>query len=67
MAIDHELVRGGKVDVFRLLWTRLELDGKDAHERCRGFAQEAAHIADRREELQKQLESLTEAIKHLIG
>jgi len=67
MAIDYELVRGGKIDVVRLLWTKLELDGKDAHERCKDFAQEAAQIADRREELQKKLERLTEAIKHLIG
>jgi len=67
MAIDYELVRGGEVDVFHLLWTKLELDGKDAHEKCRGYAQEAAQIADRREELEKKLERLAEAIKHLIG
>ena len=65
MAIDYKLVRGGKVDIFGLLWTRLELDGKDAHERCKDFAREAAHIADRREELQKKLERLNKAIKHL--
>jgi len=67
MAIDYELVRGGEVDVFHLLWTKLELDGKDAHNKCRDYAQEAAQIADRREELEKKLERLTEAIKHLIG
>lgn len=67
MAIDYELVRGGEVDVFHLLWTKLELDGKDAHEKCRDYAQEAAQIADRREELEKKLERLAEAIKHLIG
>lgn len=67
MAIDYELVRGGEVDVFHLLWTKLELDGKDTHEKCRDYAQEAAQIADRREELEKKLERLAEAIKHLIG
>lgn len=67
MAIDYELVRGGEVDVFHLLWTKLELDGKDAREKCRDYAQEAAQIADRREELEKKLERLAEAIKHLIG
>ena len=67
MAIDYELVRGGEVDVFHLLWIKLELDGKDAHNKCRDYAQEAAQIADRREELEKKLERLAEAIKHLIG
>ena len=65
MAIDYELVRGGKVDVFGLLWDKLRLDGNDAHKRCEDFAREAAHIADRREELQKKLERLIEAMKHL--
>ncbi|KAF5355093.1 hypothetical protein D9756_005579 [Leucocoprinus leucothites] len=67
MAIDYELVRGGEIDVFQLLWTKLELDGQDARQMCEEYAQEAAQVADRREELEKKLERLTEATKRLIG
>ncbi|KAJ3560537.1 hypothetical protein NP233_g10774 [Leucocoprinus birnbaumii] len=48
MAIDYELIRGGEVDVFQLLWTKLELDGPDAHQMCDEYAQEPAHVADKR-------------------
>jgi hypothetical protein len=67
MAIDYELVRGGELDVFQLLWTKLELDGPDARQMCDDYAKEAAQVADRREELEKKLERLTEATKRLIG
>lgn len=67
MAVDYELVRGAELDVFQLLWTKLELDGPGAREMCGEYAQEASQVADRREELEKKLERLSEATRRLIG
>jgi hypothetical protein len=67
MAIDYELVRGSEEDVFQLLWTKLELDGSDAHQMCIDYAQEAAQVADRREELENKLERLALATRRLIN
>ncbi|XP_006461470.1 hypothetical protein AGABI2DRAFT_192973 [Agaricus bisporus var. bisporus H97] len=67
MAIDYELVRGGEEDVFQLLWSKLELDGPGAHQMCIDYAQEAAQVADRREELEKKLERLVLATRRLIN
>jgi hypothetical protein len=67
MAIDYELVQGGEEDVFQLLWTKLELDGADAHQMCNDYAQEAAQVADRREELENKLERLSLATRRLIN
>lgn len=67
MAIDYELVRGGEQDVFQLLWAKLGLDGPDARNMCEEYAQEAAQIADRREELNKKLERLMEATRRLVS
>ncbi|KAJ3576514.1 hypothetical protein NP233_g376 [Leucocoprinus birnbaumii] len=58
MAIDFELVRGGEVDVFELLWTKLELDSLDAHRMCEEYAQEPAYLVHKREQLEKKLERL---------
>ncbi len=65
MAIDYELVRGGEQDVFQLLWSRLGLDNPDARKMCDDYAQEAPHTANKREELNKKLERLTEAVRRL--
>lgn len=66
MAIDYELVQGGELDVFRLLWNQLDLDSPNAQKMCDDYAQEATQIADKREELNKKLERLTEAAHHLF-
>lgn len=67
MAIDHELVRGGEQDIFQLLWVRLGLDGPDAREMCEDYAREALQVANRRGELHKKLERLTEATRRLVS
>ncbi|KXN93305.1 hypothetical protein AN958_00229 [Leucoagaricus sp. SymC.cos] len=65
MAIDYELVRGGERDIFQLIWTKLEMDGPNAHAMCDEYAQEAVQVAARRQELSKKLERLTEASRRL--
>jgi hypothetical protein len=67
MAIDYELVRQGEQDIFQLLWTKLQLDGPDAHQMCDDLAKEAAQVAGRREELEKKLERLNQAMRRLMG
>lgn len=64
-AIDHELVRGGDQDLFRLLWTELGLDSHDALKICDEYAHEAAQTINQREGLSNKLERLTEAIRRL--
>ncbi len=67
MAIDYELVRGGEQDIFQLLWTKLGLDSPGARNMCEYYAREASQVADRRQELEKKLERLTEATRRLVS
>ena len=65
MAIDYELVRGGDQDLFQLLWSELGLDSSGARKMCDEYAQEAAQMANKREEYNNKLERLTEAVRGL--
>ncbi len=67
MAIDYELVRCGEQDVFQSLWVKLRLDSPQAREMCDEYAQEAPQVANRREELEKKMERLTEASYRLVN
>jgi hypothetical protein len=66
LAIDHELVRGITRNVLSALNSGLGIHGPDGLRICQELAQEKPDIANRREELRKRLERLTEANHELM-
>jgi hypothetical protein len=66
LAIDHELVRGIARDVLFALNSGLGIHGPDGLRICQELAAEKPDIANRREELRKRLERLTDANHELM-
>lgn len=54
-------MRGVGRDVLKVLYERLEVNGKHGHEVCKELVQESVQVADRRVDLNKRLERLETA------
>lgn len=58
-------MRGVGRDVLKVLYERLEINGKHGHEVCKELAQESVQVADKRVDLNKRLERLETAHNEL--
>ena len=67
LAIDRELVRGSAVDLLRILYGGLGVNGLEGTRVCRELAQESPQVADKRVDLKKKLERLETAREELLS
>lgn len=67
LAIDHELVRGLKENILKILYTGLRIHGPEGMSICEELAQESPQVAGRREEYLKKLERLNVANQELLN